>query len=85
MTSSIRTYLFLIIASLAIAILALYPFKNVELVFLTWDREDTSHTMTINYIPDSASLTAMVYYDTTSQNGDPASYRYNTQGEVRTY
>ena len=85
MISSIRTYLFLIIASLAIAIVALYPFNNVELVFLTWEHEDTSHTMTINYIPDSASLTAMVYYDTTSHNGDPASYRYNTQGEVRTY
>lgn len=85
MTSSTKTYFFLFTASLIIAILAFYSYHKIELVFLTWEHEDTSHTMTVNYISDSSSQTAMVYYDTTSQNGDPASYRYHTQGEVRTY
>jgi hypothetical protein len=85
MTSSTRTRIFLVIALLAIATLALYPYKNVELVFLTWEHENTSHNMTINYIPGGTSKTAMVYYDTTSRNGDPDNYRYKKQGEIRSY
>lgn len=41
--------------------------------------------MVINYITERTSQTATVYYDTTTRNGDPASYRHTAQGEVRTY
>jgi len=85
MLFSTRNYLFLITTILAVALLAFYSYQRVDLVLLTWEHEDTSHTMTVNHINDSASQTAMVYYDTTSRNGDPASYSYSTRGEVRTY
>ena len=85
MISSTRTYLFLATATLALAILALYHYKKVELVFLTWEHVDTSHNMTVNYIPDTTSQTTMVYYDTTSRNGDLEKYRYKKKGEIRSY
>jgi hypothetical protein len=85
MTSSTKTKIFLVVALLAISTLSLYPYKNIELVFLTWEHQDTSRNMTINYIPDSTSHTAMVYYDTISRNGDLENYRYKKQGEIRTY
>ena len=70
---------------MALAILEYYQYKKVELVFLTWEHIDTSHNMTINYIPENLSQTAMVFYDIKSGNGDPDNYHYRKQGQIRTY
>ena len=73
----------------AIVLLALiYLFLASEdspLIFLTWENEDTAHTMTVNYISEHSAQAVNVYYDTTSQNGNPEHYSYKSQGVVRSY
>ena len=70
---------------LFILIYFLWPDKKLPILFLTWDNEDTSHTMTINYLSSIPSQTATVYYDLTPHNGDFEKYRYKAEGEIRTY
>ncbi len=62
-----------------------YLNKETPILFLTWDNEDTSHTMTINYLSSEPSQKAIVYYDIAPQGGQPEKYRYKMQGEIRTY
>lgn len=63
----------------------LYPNNKGIIVFLTWDHEDTSHTMTINYLTANRFQTTLVYYDTRSHSGDTSRYRYLAYGSQRTY
>lgn len=67
-----------------IAVFIFYPQKNTKRILLTWDHEDTAHTITVNYVNNN-SQAATVYYDTTSHGGIVKNYRYQTQAETRTY
>ena len=75
----------------ALLFLALFfylkPQHNEDLiVFLTWDDEDTSHTMTVNYLTTDKFQTTRVYYDTKSHSaGSSSSYLYLASGSQRTY
>lgn len=55
------------------------------LLFLTWENEDTSHTMTINYLSESKSQEATVYYDTVPRGGQPEDYSHQARGTTRSY
>lgn len=76
---------FIIITIIVIAASILLSDKKNDLILLTWQDEDTSTTMTINHITDNGAQSAMVYYDTKTHAGNPGSYRYKLQGEVRSY
>jgi len=63
-----------------------YPNNEGLIVFLTWDNEDTSHTMTVNYLTANKFQTTQVYYDTKSHAGrHHSNYRYLAYGSQRTY
>ncbi len=78
--------IYLLPALLIIALIfLLYSDDELQLVFLTWDHEDTSHTMTVNYLTDDEYRTTLVYYDTQPRQGDKSKYRYLAYGSQRTH
>jgi hypothetical protein len=78
--------IYLLPALLIIALIfLLFSNDELKLVFLTWDHEDTSHTMTVNYLTDNDYQTTLVYYDTKPHLGDKSKYRHLAYGSQRKY
>ncbi len=62
------------------------PAKGVQNIFLTWEKQDMVHTMTINYHTpvQSGNERTVVLYDTESRSGRPNGYRFRERAESRT-
>lgn len=80
-----KKFFLIIILIIPALIYFLYPEKGIQLVFLTWENEDTSHTMTVNYLTGGNYQTTLVYYDTQPRNGKSSQYRYQAYGSQRNY
>ncbi|MDZ4676401.1 MAG: metallophosphoesterase family protein [Oligoflexia bacterium] len=52
-------------------------------VYLTWQSEDTSRTITVNVHSDLTSSVATVHYDTISHGGVVEDYKYKTSGNYK--
>jgi hypothetical protein len=60
-----------------------YADKNF--VYLTWSDIDTSTTINVNYHTKTEIMgVTQVRYDSVSRNGNPARYRFSSQGKKRT-
>jgi len=54
-------------------------------IHLTWQRNDTAHTITITWKTSNADSGDTVLYDTKPCNGDPTKYRFSASGSHHTY
>ncbi|MDD1673071.1 MAG: metallophosphoesterase family protein [Methanomicrobiales archaeon] len=54
-------------------------------VHLTWDHDDTAHTIVITWTTKYANSGDTVWYDTTSGGRDPTQYRYSATGSHYAY
>ncbi len=60
------------------------PESGIQNLFLTWEKRDMVHTMTVNYQTQRGQKKTEVRYDTTSRNGKPSAYRFQKTGGART-
>jgi hypothetical protein len=51
--------------------------------YLSWERNDTSTSMTVHYITQARYERSQVLYDTVSRGGDPEAYRQRVIGRTR--
>jgi len=54
-------------------------------IHLTWQRNDTAHTITITWKTRNAESGDKVLYDVEPHNGDPSKYRFSATGSHHTY
>ena len=54
-------------------------------IHLTWQRDDTAHTIVVTWKTATAEAGDKVLYDTQSRGGDPTLYRYSATGDHHTY
>lgn len=82
----------LIVASLLlVSLVALNPYPSQEgtdkpaHIHLTWQTNDTAHTIAVTWQSSMNDSGDMVLYDTIQRNGNPQSYSFSTQGINHTY
>lgn len=73
---------FLLVVCVPVSVGTSDPPKHIH---LTWQRDDTAHTITVTWQTYTSDAGDTVLYDTVPHNGNPELYRYSAQGTNHTY
>ncbi len=79
-------YVLLVALLVAACLQGEYPGSEEDLfhVYLTWAKDQTATSITINYHHTKKDFsTAQVYYDTQSRAGDPSQYAFHSNGKSK--